>query len=55
MRERLLELVPEFDLIRSADLKDKTIEVWEAAMERSGWTPDSLLEMPFTLFHFYYQ
>jgi putative nucleotidyltransferase with HDIG domain len=49
MRERLLELVPEFDLIQDEELREKTIQVWEAAMERSGWTPDALLQMPFTL------
>jgi putative nucleotidyltransferase with HDIG domain len=49
MRDRLLELMPEFDLIQDADLKEKTIRVWEVAMERSGWAPDDLLQMPFTL------
>jgi putative nucleotidyltransferase with HDIG domain len=43
MRDRLLELMPEFDLIQDADLKEKTIRVWEVAMERSGWAPDDLL------------
>ncbi len=49
MRERLMDLVPEFDLIGNPSLRDKTLEVWEAAMERSGWTPDTLEQMPFTL------
>ena len=49
MRERLLELVPEFDLIQDEELREKTIQVWEAALERGGWTPDGLLQMPFTL------
>jgi putative nucleotidyltransferase with HDIG domain len=49
MRERLLELVPEFDLIQDQDLREKTIQTWEAAMERGGWTPDDLTQMPFTL------
>jgi putative nucleotidyltransferase with HDIG domain len=49
MRARLLELVPEFELIQDAELREKTIQVWEAAMERGGWTPDALLQMPFTL------
>ena len=49
MRERLLELVPEFNLIEDEDLREKTFQVWEVAMERSGWTPDTLLQMPFTL------
>ena len=49
MRTRLLELVPEFGLIQDEELREKTIRVWEAAMERSGWTPDDLTQMPFTL------
>jgi putative nucleotidyltransferase with HDIG domain len=49
MRERLLELIPEFNLIQDKDLREKTIRAWEAAMERSGWMPDDLLRMPFTL------
>ncbi len=49
MRDRLLELVPEFNLIEDQELREQTIRVWEVAMERSGWTPDDLLQMPFTL------
>ncbi|MDY7077051.1 MAG: HDIG domain-containing protein [Chloroflexota bacterium] len=49
MRERLLELIPEFDLIVDADLREKTIQTWEAALGESGWTPDALARMPFTL------
>ena len=49
MRARLLEVVPEFELIEDQDLREKSIQVWVAAMERSGWTADDLLEMPFTL------
>jgi putative nucleotidyltransferase with HDIG domain len=44
-----LELVPEFNLIQDPDLREKTIQTWEAAMERGGWTPDDLTQMPFTL------
>lgn len=49
MRERLLELIPEFDLIQNAELREKTLKTWEAAMEEGGWTPDDLAHMPFTL------
>jgi putative nucleotidyltransferase with HDIG domain len=49
MRERLLQLMPEFNLIQDEDLREKTIHVWEVAMERSGWSPDGLAQMPFTL------
>jgi putative nucleotidyltransferase with HDIG domain len=49
MRERLLEILPEFNLIQDPELREKTIRVWEVALERGGWTPDGLLQMPFTL------
>jgi putative nucleotidyltransferase with HDIG domain len=49
MRERLLEIVPEFNMIQDQELREKAIRVWEVTMERSGWTPDGLLQMPFTL------
>jgi len=49
MRERLLELIPEFDLIQDADLREKCLKTWEAALEEGGWMPDGLARMPFTL------
>jgi putative nucleotidyltransferase with HDIG domain len=49
VRERLLELLPEFDLIQDSELREQCIATWEAALEESGWTPDGLTEMPFTL------
>jgi putative nucleotidyltransferase with HDIG domain len=49
MRERLLELIPEFDLIQDAALREKTIQTWEAALEEGDWTPDDLTRIPFTL------
>ena len=49
MRERLLKLIPEFDLLEDADLREKCLKTWEAAMEESGWTPETLARMPFTL------
>jgi putative nucleotidyltransferase with HDIG domain len=49
MRKELLQLIPEFDLIKDADLREKCIQTWEAAMEEGGWTPDDLTQMPFTL------
>jgi len=49
MKARLLELVPEFDLIQDTDLREKCLKTWEVALEESGWTPDDLTRMPFTL------
>jgi putative nucleotidyltransferase with HDIG domain len=45
----LLTLIPEFDLIQDPDLREKTIQTWEAAMEEGGWTVDDLTRLPFTL------
>jgi putative nucleotidyltransferase with HDIG domain len=49
MRERLLELIPEFNLIEDIDLREKCLKTWEAAMEEGGWAPDALTRIPFTL------
>jgi len=49
MRERLLELIPEFNEIKDADLRDKVVNCWIDGMERGGWTPDSLSKFPFSL------
>jgi putative nucleotidyltransferase with HDIG domain len=49
VRQRLLELVPEFDLIEDAGLREKCLQTWEAAMEEGGWAPDDLTVLPFTL------
>jgi putative nucleotidyltransferase with HDIG domain len=49
MREELLRLIPEFDLIKDPVLREKTLQVWVAAMARGSWTPKALCEMPFTL------
>jgi putative nucleotidyltransferase with HDIG domain len=49
MRKRLLELMPEFDLIQDVDLREKCLKTWEGAMKETGWMPDDLAQMPFTL------
>lgn len=49
MREQLLALIPEFGLIKAADLREKTLRTWEQAMEAGGWTLADLQQMPFTL------
>jgi len=33
----LLEIIPEFNLIKDSDLKKKTIKVWEVALKAGGW------------------
>jgi putative nucleotidyltransferase with HDIG domain len=49
MRDELLALIPEFDLIKDVDLREKTIQTWETAMAEGGWTLADLQAMPFTL------
>ncbi len=49
MREEILQLMPEFDLIQDTDLREKTLRTWELAMEEGGWTLEALTQMPFTL------
>jgi putative nucleotidyltransferase with HDIG domain len=49
MRMRLLELIPEFDLLQDTELREKCLQAWEAALAEGGWTPDELTRMPFTL------
>jgi putative nucleotidyltransferase with HDIG domain len=49
MRDKLLKLIPEFDLIEDVDLRENTIWTWETAMTEGDWTLEDLQAMPFTL------
>ena len=49
MRQKLLALIPEFQLIKNRKLQEKTIEIWEKALIRGGWKIEDLKKMPFTL------
>jgi len=49
MKDRLLELIPEFNEIKDADLREKSVGAWLDAMDRGGWTPDDLKRIPFSL------
>ena len=49
MRSQLLELIPEFEEIKDAALREKVIAVWEDALDLGGWTIQQLREMPYTL------
>lgn len=41
--------MPEFQLIRDVELREKTLRVWEEALKKGNWEISDLLEMPFTL------
>ncbi len=49
MREEVLQLWPELDWIRDADLREKVLRTWAKAFEMSPLEPADLLEIPFTL------
>ncbi len=49
LKEALLRLIPEFDLIEDRELREKILHVWESALKSGGWRLDNLKKMPFTL------
>lgn len=50
MKEKIVEAIPEINLITDADLREKILQVWEDALAESGWTFDELHKMPFSIF-----
>jgi putative nucleotidyltransferase with HDIG domain len=46
---KVSELWPELEWIEDADLREKTVRVWEIALERSVLTTEDLYRIPFTL------
>ena len=49
MKDEIIKAIPEFELIKDADLREKTIAVWEDAMCEGGWTMEQIQRMPFTV------
>ena len=49
MRKKVLDLWPEMEWIQDPELKEKTIQTWILAFERSPLEPDDLNRIPFTL------
>jgi len=49
MKEDLLKFIPEFNLIKDPDLKEKVLKIWEIALAAGGWEVSDLQRMPFTL------
>ncbi|HDS29479.1 MAG TPA: HD domain-containing protein [Firmicutes bacterium] len=49
MKDELIALIPEFELITDEDLREKTLEAYIAAMNEGGWKPGDLMRLPFTL------
>jgi len=49
MRDQIVDMLPEINEISNADLREKTIKTWIAALEKSALSLDDLKRMPFTL------
>jgi len=49
MKEQLLDLIPEFNLISNENLKEKTLNVWIKAIKMGNWNIEDLTRIPFTL------
>ncbi|MFQ5943095.1 MAG: hypothetical protein ACE5JF_06040 [Anaerolineales bacterium] len=49
MSDELMELIPEFRLIQDGGLREKTLAVWQEAIDIGGWSADDLRRMPYTL------
>jgi len=49
MKEVVMRLLPEIELISDTVLRDKVIACWEDAIAFRGWTEDLLRSIPFTL------
>jgi putative nucleotidyltransferase with HDIG domain len=49
VKNEILNLLPEINLIEDPQLRDLTLTTWTEAVKRGGWTPADLAQMPFTL------
>lgn len=49
MKDLVTRLLPEVELIKDQELKEKTIACWIDAIEYRGWTEELLRNIPFTL------
>jgi putative nucleotidyltransferase with HDIG domain len=49
MRDEILKLIPEIELIADRKLREQTLMVWVESARRGGWTSADLERMPFTL------
>ena len=48
-KDELTKMIPEFNLIQDAKLRENTVAVWKEAMEYRKWTAEELAKIPFTL------
>src|SRR6056297_2989597 len=45
----VLSILPEIREIQDRSLREKVLKIWDEAAKYRGWTPDLLLNIPFTL------
>jgi len=49
MKEKVMKIWPEIELIKDADLKAKVLDCWVMAIESSPLSPEDLEKIPFSL------
>ena len=49
MRDDLLRVLPEINLIEDEALREGVAKTWEDGLSRGGWMPQDIARMPFTL------
>ena len=49
MHKELIEILPEFELIKDDDLRLQCLQVWDEVMTTGGWSMEDLEQIPFTL------
>ena len=49
MRQKIKNIWPEIELIKNNDIKEKTYQCWEYAIENSPLEPEDLEKIPFSL------
>jgi len=48
-KDQVKALFPELEMIKDADLRAKTLDVWTDAMNQGGWDVGDMKDIPFTL------
>jgi len=49
LKKKLIDLIPEFNLIEDSALREKVLAAWDEAIKLGGWEVGDLEKIPFTL------
>ncbi len=49
MKQEIIKILPEIELIQDPELRDQTAQVWEDAIIDGGWTIEAIMKMPFSV------